>query len=86
MKRNFFIKALIVGVLLTLFSFSNGIMIEKSDEDILSSTIPTVSGYKQRVIGMPYGTLYEIITPKDTFLVFGKYRTGAVLLKHSPVK
>lgn len=86
MKKKLFIKALIVGVLLTLFSCSNRIMIEKGAEDIRSPTIPTVSGYKQRVISMPYGTLYEIITPKDTFLVFGKYQTGTVLLKHSPVK
>lgn len=86
MRKKFFIKALTVCLLLTLFSCSGGIKIDSNTEGILPPTIPTISGYKQRIIDVPSGTLYEIITPRDTFLIFGKYQTGMVLLKQSPVK
>lgn len=85
MKKKFFIGALAVSLLLTLFSCKK-IEVEKNTEGVVSLTVPTVSGYKQRVIDVPSGSLYEIITPKDTFLVFSKYQTGMVLLKQSPVK
>nr|DAT77825.1 MAG TPA: protein of unknown function (DUF5016) [Caudoviricetes sp.] len=85
MKKKFFIGALAVSLLLTLFSCKE-IEVEKNTEGVVSLTVPTVSGYKQRVIDVPSGYLYEIITPKDTFLVFSKYQTGMVLLKQSPVK
>lgn len=85
MKKKFFVGALIVCLLLTLFSCKK-IEVEKNTEGVVSLTVPTVSGYKQRVIDVPSGDLYEIITPKDTFLVFSKYQTGMVLLKQSPVK
>lgn len=85
MKKKFFIGALAVSLLLTLFSCKE-IEVEKNTEGVVSLTVPTVSGYKQRVIDVPSGSLYEIITPKDTFLVFSKYQTGMVLLKQSPVK
>lgn len=86
MRKKFFIKALTVCLLLTLFSCSNGVVIEKGIEGVLPPTLSTAYGYKQRVIRIPSGTLYEIITPRDTFLVFGVYNMGMSLLKQSPVK
>lgn len=86
MRKKFFIKALTVCLLLTLFSCSGSIKIEKGVEGILPPTLSTAYSYKQRVVRMPLGTLYEIITPRDTFLVFGVYNMGMSLLKQSPVK
>lgn len=86
MRKKLLIVALVAGLLPTLFSCSGEIKVERNAEGILPPAIPTVSGYKQRIVKMPSGTLYEIITPKDTFLVFRKYKTGMVLLKQSPVK
>lgn len=55
-------------------------------EGISPPAIPTIYGYKQRTVRLSHGTLYEIITPKDTFLVFCEFRTGMVLLKQSSVE
>lgn len=84
MKKKFFIGALAVSLLLTLFSCKK-IEAENIEGDVYF-TVPTFSEYKQREIDVPSGDLYEIITPKDTFLIFSKYRTGMILLKQSPVK
>lgn len=86
MKKKFFIRALTVSLLLALFSCSGEIRVERNAEGILPPAIPTVSGYKQRIVKMPSGTLYEIITPRDTFLIFGVYDMGMQLLNRSPVK
>lgn len=75
-----------VCLLLTLFSCSGSIKIERNGEGISPPATSTIYGYKQRIINMPRGTLLEIITPKDTFLVYSNYQTGMVLLKQSPVK
>lgn len=32
-----------------------------------------------------HSKLHEVITPKDTFIIYSRYRSGAVLLKQSPV-
>lgn len=86
MRKKFFIKALTVCLLLTLFSCNNGVVVEEGIEGVLPPTFSTAYSYKQRVVKMPLGTLYEIITPRDTFLVFGVYSMGMSLLKQSPVK
>lgn len=86
MRTKFFIRALTVCLLLTLFSCGSDIKSSKNGETILPPSTSIVPGYEQRLIEIPTGMLYEIVTPKDTFLVFGKYQTGMVLLKHSPVK
>ena len=45
-------------LLLTLFSCSGEIQVERNlEEGILPPAIPTISGYRQRVIDLPYGTL-----------------------------
>lgn len=81
MKNKFLFKALAVSLLLTLFSCSG----EKVGDGVVE--FATINpGYKQRIIDMSFGYLYEIITPEDTFLVFTEYQHGAVLLKHTPVK
>lgn len=55
---NKLIKALVVILLLTLFSCSGEIQVERNlEEGILPPAIPTISGYRQRVIDLPYGTL-----------------------------
>lgn len=86
MRNKFFGKALIVCLLLTLFSCSGEIKVERNAEGILPPAIPTISGYKQRIVKMPSGTLYEIITPRDTFLIFGVYDMGMQVLKRTPIK
>lgn len=86
MREKFFIKALMVCLLLTLFSCSGSIKIERNGEGISPPATPTIYGYKQRTVNMRMGVLHEIITPKDTFLVFGRQQYGMVLLKQSPVK
>lgn len=84
---NKFIKALVVILLLTLFSCSGEIQVERNlEEGILPPAIPTISGYKQRVIDLPSGTLIEIISKEDTFLVYTRRQFGMVLLKKSPIK
>ena len=81
MKKRFFIKALAVSLLLTLFSCESNTQTLENEESIFLPLRSKVPEYKQRVISLPKGDLYEIVTPKDTFLVFCKYRTGMVLLK-----
>lgn len=84
MKKKLFIKALTVCLLLTLFSCSGEIRVEGNTENVSS---PTTSVYKEKTISLSINDkLHEIVTPKDTFLVFSRYRSGAVLLKQSPVK
>ena len=86
MKKKLLIVALVAGLLPTLFSCSGEIKVERNAEGILPPAIPTIYGYKQRIVKMPSGTLYEIITPRDTFLIFGVYDMGMQLLNRSPVK
>lgn len=87
MRNKFLFKALAVSLLLTLFSCSDGIKIEQGTKSAESSDISTVSEYKERTITLSLNSkLHKVITPTDTFLIFSRSRSGAVLLKQSPVR